>query len=275
MPMVPLLALFGAHAVVWLGRAARERRAVSLSVSLALLAALALFMNRDPDNGAGFDAQNHGILGEMYLHAGRPREAREEFLQTLRMMQHLPAGSADEQSRRVVASAHLSLVLALQAEEAEGSSVAEDEMILHLRSAADTPDADLRHDALSMLGGLMMKRGDAAGAAEAYAGAVRADPKDRPLSLRLAEALHKAGRLREALEVAEQVIRQPGDTDAVTLGDAHYGAALLYRDLGEPGPMRAHLREALRLNPAHPRAAWIQIQIAAPTPDRDDHPKED
>ena len=273
--MVPLLALFGAHAVVSLGRAARERRAVILSVSLATLAALALFMNRDPDNGAGFDAQNHGLLGEMYLHAGRPREARDEFLQSLRMMERLPAGSADEQSRRVVASAHFGIVLALQAEGAERASGAEDEMILHLRSAADTPDADQRHDALSQLGGLMMKRGDPAGAAEAYAGALRADPADLPLKLHLAEALHKTGRLREALDVAEAVIQQPGDGDAVTLGDAHYGAALLHRDLGEPGPMRAHLREALRLNPAHPRAAWMRDQLAAPEQNRYNQPRED
>ena len=148
-------------------------------------------------------------------------------------------------------------------------------MILHLRSAADAPDADQRHDALSLLGGLMMKRGDAPGAAEAYAGAVRAGPADPSLKLRLAEALHKAGRLREALDVAGQVIREPGESDAVTLGDAHYGAALLHRDLGEPGPMHAHLREALRLNPAHPRAAWIQEVIAAPGPNRYNHPRED
>jgi tetratricopeptide (TPR) repeat protein len=90
-----------------------------------------------------------------------------------------------------------------------------------------------------------------------------ADPVRRlELSLRLAEALHRSGDPQQALEVVEQALdgapRLP-DRDAAA---AHYGEALIYRDLAQPELMRFHMRECLRLDPAHPRAAWMREMLA-------------
>ena len=260
MPMIPLFCLFAAHAASWLAHATMARRLASLSWSVPVLVALAVFVNRDPGNSPGFEAQHRGILGEMYLHAGRSREAADQFRSTLAMLQALPAGPNGQQHARMVSSAHFGIVLA--AEGPAPAPASEEEIVQHLIAAARSPDADLRRDAAERLGSRLLKRGDAAGAAAALAEAVQAAPQDPGLLLRLAEALHKAGRPTEALAAADAAIAAAGDSRPL-LASAHYGKALIYlKDIPDPGLAAHHLREVLRLDPSHARAAWIRERLA-------------
>ncbi|MFQ5700786.1 MAG: tetratricopeptide repeat protein [Acidobacteriota bacterium] len=261
MPMVPLLALFAAHAAVRLARAPRRREYGLLAWSLPALVGLTLFVNRDPGNSLAFRAQNHAILGEMMLHAGRDEEAVDQFRRALALFENYPGDSAGEQFARVTTSSHYGIVLAHRA---GAPSVSDEEVIDHLRAAGRSPDADLRRDALGDLGALLLARGDAGGAAAAFAGAVRADPADFRLRLRLAEAQHRAGRPDAALRTVEEAIALFPKADPKDLASAHYGEALIYlRDRPDPGRAERHLREVLRLDPDHPRADWIRRTLAS------------
>ena len=86
--------------------------------------------------------------------------------------------------------------------------------------------------------------------------------------LREAEELHKEGRLTEALRKAEAAqkaaVYLPEPERSLSLADAHYGQALIHRDLGEREAMKEHMRDCLRANPEHPRAAWMKEMLAAP-----------
>jgi len=265
MPMVPLLALFAAHGAVWLFRAAARRDLGRLLWSVPLLVGLFLFSNRDPGNNRAFDAQNNGIVGEMLLQAGRPDDAIEAFRRAIAMLEGYPGDSAGEQFLRVIASAHYGIVLASDMRAAGGGAPLEKtEIMSHLRAAGRAPAADLRHDALSRLGSMQAAEGEPAAAAQSYAGAVEADPRDFGLRLRLAESLHKAGRPREALETVERALEEVPEIDPVQRADAHYGEALIYlRDLPDRQRASFHLQQVLRLNPGHPRADWIRAQLEA------------
>ncbi len=260
MPMVPLLALFAAHGVVTLGRAALRRDARGLAWGLPAVGLLALAVNRDAGQSLAFRAQNEGILGEMYLQSGRPAEAAARFRETLRLLEGYPGDSTGDQHRRVVASAHFGLAIAL---ETAGAAAPAGEVLAHLRAAGASPDADLRRDALGRAGALLLSGGDAAAATEAYRSAAEAAPADLALRLRFAEALHRGGRPREALEEVESALREAPPADPRLLASAHFGRALLYRDLGDPAAMRRHLAEALRLDPAHPRADWMRHALSS------------
>ena len=262
MPMIPLLMIFAAHAAVTLARATRPGRLATLAAAVPGLIILALFINRDPGNSRVFEAQNHGILGEMYLEAERPAEAVTEFESALHLMDEVPSGARTAQDQRMIASAHFGIVLA-------GTDRSEDEMLAHLSAAAVSPDADTRRDALSRLGGVLMVRGDAAGAADAFAGSISADPSPGPdgfqRRLALAEALHKSGRAAEALAAVKEALGgAPPSIDPVLLADAHYGAALIYlHDIPDPSLAARELQEVLRLNPQHQRAEWIRRTLAS------------
>jgi tetratricopeptide (TPR) repeat protein len=263
MPMVPLLALFAGHAVVEMARAARARRLWPLAWSVPAAAVLLLAVHRDPGHALGFDAQNHGILGEMNLHAGRPAPALAEFREALRLLEGYPGDTSGDQHRRVAASCHMGIVLALEMG-AERDTPPATEMVEHLRAAALSPDEDLQRDALDRLGSLLLQIGDPAGAAEAWARAVQIDPGGFSRRLRLAEALHRAGRPREALVTVEAALREAPPPRREDLADAHYGQALIYMgDLRDNARAAGHLREVLRLSPAHPRAAWIRDRLAS------------
>ncbi|HKY31988.1 MAG TPA: tetratricopeptide repeat protein [Candidatus Polarisedimenticolia bacterium] len=261
MPMVPLLAPFGAHAAVAAWRAARRRHAVRAAAIAVPVALLAVAMSRDPGHGSGFAAQNHGILGEMHLHAGRPGPALTHFREAVAALRDYPGDSSGDQHRRVEASSHFGIVLALEMADDPGSL---SERMEHLRAAALSPDADLRRDALDRLGALLMEQGDPAAAAAAYEAAVRLDPKDFGRRLRLAEALHRGGRPQEALTVVEAAVREAPGAGRRELAAAHYGRALIFLgELRDPARAAAHLEEVLRLDPTHPRAGWIRERLAS------------
>lgn len=257
MPMIPLLALFAAHGAAGIARAARARDVRTLAWSVPVAAGLLLFVHRDPGNAPAFHAQNHGIFGEMFLHANRPQEAVSEFRAAIAMLEGYPGDSTGEQNRRVMDSSRFGIALARQ----DGAVVSDEEVLARLRDARDAVDADLRHDVLATLGGLLLARGDAAAAADAFAGAVSADPNDLDSLLRLAEAQHKAGRPDEALATAASVVRGFPDADPRALASAHYGQALIYMDRSDLALATDHLREVLRLDPSHPRAEWIRARL--------------
>jgi tetratricopeptide (TPR) repeat protein len=176
------------------------------------------------------------------------------------MLEDYPGDSAGEQHRRVADASRFGIALARE----EGAAVSDEELLAVLQGAAEAPDDDLRHDVLAALGGVLMTRGDPSGAAEAWQGAIGADPNDIDSRLRLAEALHKAGRPDDALATAARVLSEFPNARPSVLASAHYGEALIY--LAErPDPERAaeHLREVLRLDPQHPRAEWIRARLAA------------
>lgn len=267
MPMIPMIAPFAAHGLVRIARAIRARDVRSLAWSLPLAGALLLFVHRDPGNAPAFDAQNHGIVGEMLLHAGRPQEAVEEFRAAIAMLEGYPGDSTGEQHRRVIDSSRFGIALARE----DGATVSDEEVIASLRAASEAPEAGLRHEVLVMLGGLLAARGDAAGAADAFAGAVQADPGDVGTLLRLAEAQHKAGRHDDALATAQRVVSGFPEAGPHVLAAAHYGQALVY--LGEradPVLAAVHLRAVLELHPEHPRADWIRGRLAALTQEKPD-----
>ncbi len=265
MPMVPLLALFAAHGAVILYRSAAGADRRRLVWGVPLVVVLILFCNRDPGNSLAFEAQNHGILGEMFLYAGRPDDAMTHLHEAIGMLEGYPGDSAGDQYLRVIASAHYGMVLASDMRAARGgNALPRAEILSHLRAAARAPDADLRRDALARLGEMLASAGDSDGAAQAYTGAVEAAPHDFGLRLLLAESLHQAGRARESLETVEQALAEMPDADPVLRADAHYGEALIYlHDLPDGERAVFHLREVLRLNPSHPRADWIRRRLAS------------
>lgn len=230
MPMVPLMTLFAAHAVVELARAARTGAWMRCALGGAAVAVLAIAVNRDPGNDQTFDAQNHGVLGEMYLHAGQPDAALSEFERTIQSLTANPGLLTSDQQLRVLVSAHWGIVLAMEA----GGRPADAAMLEHLRGAAASPDADLRRD-------VMVRR------------------------LRIAESLHKGGDPAGALAVVSEALAdgERGESlDPLLLADAHYGIALIrLNGLPEPAQAAHHLRETLRLNPSHPRASWIRATL--------------
>lgn len=231
MPMVPLLTLFAAHAAAQLVRGARSRAWKSVTIAAVSTALLALAVNRGPGNDIAFEAQNHGVLGEMHLRAGQPAEATEQFEEAIRLLAANPGLVTDEQQLRVLVSAHWGMVLGLEMQ----GNAPDDLLLEHLRGAAASPDADLRRDVL-------VRR------------------------LQIAESLHKAKDAARALAVVTEALadgEKGVPVDPVLLADAHYGLALIrLTDLPDAAEAAHHLRETLRLNPSHPRAGWIRDALA-------------
>lgn len=259
LPMVPLLGLFAAHAAVTLAAAIRMRDLRRLSWIVPALAALALFVNRDPGHERGFEAQNAGILGEMSLVAGRPDEAVDHFRRALDQLAGYGGDTAGDQHLRVAASCHYGIALARR----DGAPVTAPDAIIHLRAALDGPDPDLRRDAAIDLADLLSEQADWDGAAAAWRRAIAERPDDFRLRLRLGEALHKAGHASESAAVVSQALEEIPGAGAMNLAAAHYGLALIHlRDIPDPGKAARHLRETLRLNPDHPRAEWIRSRLA-------------
>jgi len=258
MPMIPLLILFGGHAASWLAATLGARRWRSLAWCLPLLALLAAAMNRDPGNNLAFEAQNRGILGEMRLYAGQAGRAREDFDAALGMLRGYPGDTSGRQHDRVIAAGHFGIALAIEMDPNAGT---QEERIEHLRAALDAPDADTRRDAADRLGAALMARSDFAGAARALQAAVEAAPDSFSMRLHLAEAQHRAGDPQAALRTVQAALAETIPASAAERADAHYGLALVHRDLGDPAAMREQLRICLAANPAHPRAAWIRAQL--------------
>jgi tetratricopeptide (TPR) repeat protein len=259
MPAVPFLALFAAHGLLSLVASLRERRLGAAGALAAWAAAAFLFVNRDPGNAPAFHAQNDAILGEMYLHAGRADDAAASFRRGVEALAPM-AESGDPVLVRILGAARHGLGVS---ERSRGDAAAAERA---LREAAACPDPDVRADALLELAEILKEKGDAAGRASALGEAASLRPADFELRIRHAEALYALGRLDEALlEIRAALSIDPPPSRAAQ-ARAWYGAGLVHAAAGDPRAAREAFDRTLRLDPNHPRAAWIRRLLAGSEP---------
>jgi tetratricopeptide (TPR) repeat protein len=213
MPVVPILCLLAAHAALALLSAARARRVRTLAWALPALALLFVLVLLPPGNTALFAAQNHSLLAEMFLEAGRTSEAASEYRACIAAIDALPAAETAP-GKRVQAGAHMGLARTLLKEGDDGAAIGE------LRLAAESPREDVRFAALSTLGALLGEWGNASAAADALRGAVAERPDDFEARMSYAEALDRMGRTSEAIEQLDRAIAiNPRDPDAPRIRD--------------------------------------------------------
>lgn len=213
-PVVPVLALFAAHAATAMTRAALARDWRTLAWALLVLAGLVGFVTLSPGNTPLFDAQNHSLVAEMELESGRLREAAEEYRACIAAVDRLPAGESTP-ARRVQAGARLGLGRTLlKLGDVQGA-------IQELTQAAESPREDVRYASLTMLGVLLGERGNARGSAEALKRAVAERPDEFEARMLYAEALDRIGMRNEAIAEVEAALRiRPGDAEASRIHSA-------------------------------------------------------
>jgi len=208
MPVAPILCLLAAHAGVSLVAAIRAKRFATLGWALPALALLFVLVLMPAGNTALFDAQNHSLLAEMFLEAGRLDEAASEYRVCIAAIETLPAAET-EPGKRVQAGAHMGLARTLLKQGDDQGAIGE------LRLAAESPREDVRFAALSTLGALLGEKGNAPAAAEALKRAVALRPDDFEARMSYAEALDRLGMTREAIDQIDRAIGiNPEDRDA-------------------------------------------------------------
>ena len=257
MPIVPVLLLFAGYGLVELTRILLERRWTRAVCALAVTAVAFGICGLDLEDDPLHQGQGHAQLAELLLRAGRLSEAETESSESVRLLSEIPiTGASIPEVMKEAYETRASILRALVRAEEAGSWD---------RRARDLAPASrkLTDDGLHQ-----MEAGRHAAAALAFQKALEAlgesaDPAERAqIRLHLAEALHRAGRPREALEVVERVLAAASELPARDVAAAHYGEGLIYRDLGDTDKMRSHLHECLRLDPEHPRAEWIKQTLA-------------
>lgn len=214
MPAVPILCLFGAHAAVRLLRAIRERRWRMPAWAIPLLALLVLFVSRDPGNTPLFQAQNQALVAEMHLEAENLPAAAAAYRRSIEAIQQLPMIGMPGMSAaaRVKANAHLGLARTLL------RLGRREEGIRELRLAAVSPRPEVRFNSLMLLGALLADGGDWQEAAKFLRRAVGERPDDYEARMSYAEALHRVGRRREAIQQLDEALRiRPGDPRATRI----------------------------------------------------------
>jgi len=291
LPVIPVLMLFAGHAVAGVAGAVRQRR--YKAIGAAVLAALVAggVVSLDLENDPVHIGQGHAQLAELLLRSGRLAEADAESRESVRLLEDVYTGAGgrtgegghgvapEGEAGRPDLGASFYIVLG----EAYGTRASilrarghGEEAAVWARRAAGaggtTPAPGSAVDEVSKLSGAaaeQAREGMFDEAAASYRRAVDAlGPGGQPLRLfrlrmHLAEALHHAGRPEEALRVVQESLMHSPDIPDADRADAHFGEAMIYRDLGNDAAMRSHLRECLRLNPAHPRAAWIERTLGS------------
>ncbi len=256
MPAVPFLAVFAGYGAVRMAELMRERRFRALAGAAFGLAAVFLFVNRDPGNAPSFHAQNEAILGEMYLHAGRLDDAAASFQRGIEGLRQI-AEPPDPVLARIAGAAQYGLGVTQRRR--ENMEAAERAFL----SAADASDPDVRADAALELASLLRSRGDDRSAAAALGVAAAARPGDVPIRLRYAEALFGIGRVDDSLAQVNAVLSARPEPAPSDLADAHYGAAMIHLARGDAAAARAEMRRTLELSPRHPRAAWMRGMLGS------------
>lgn len=253
MPSVALWALFAGYGAVWTARAARAGDWRRLAAASGTLLCAGLVTFADPGNGPAFHAQNDAILGELNLHAGRPKQAAAYFESGIEKM--APAAEAgDAEMARITGAARLGLGLARAQEgDASGAEAA-------FRQAARCPDIDVRVDALLALADLLSRGGGGRDLAAILGEASALRPGDFALKVRHAQALYKEGRTAEARGVIEAALASGTASDPLDEADAWYGLAMILAP-GDPIRAAGAYRRVLELSPGHPRAAWMREQV--------------
>ncbi|HKY31989.1 MAG TPA: glycosyltransferase family 39 protein [Candidatus Polarisedimenticolia bacterium] len=263
LPLIPVLAVLAAGAAAggWEAAVRRRKRTAAAAAAAALAAGLIVWA--DPDTDPVHRGQSRSQLAELLRRAGRLDEAAAESEAGLALMEPYAA--------RAGGTSNASLEAALREARSTHLRILKDRG-LHAEAAAwekrHPPPAAPTAPAAVDEGSLLMARGEFLEAASFYERVLRdmkrdAGPVERVrVALRRAEALHRAGRPRQALAEVEAALDGAPGLPPADMAAAHFGEALIYRDLGEPERMRFHLRECLRLNPAHPRAAWMRELLA-------------
>jgi 4-amino-4-deoxy-L-arabinose transferase-like glycosyltransferase len=219
MPVVPILCLFGAHAVVRLSGAVRGREWRMLLWSAPLLALLGIFVTGDPGNTPLFEAQNQALIAEMHLEGGRLTEAAGAYRRSIEEIERLPmTGMAA--AGRVKANAHLGLARTLlRAGDRAGG-------IEQMRLASRSPRPEVRFNALMALAALFGEDGDLPAAEEALHRAAGENRDDYEARMMHAEVLERLGRRREAIAELDEALRiRPGDPDASRIRAVLAGAS--------------------------------------------------
>ncbi len=290
LPMAAVILILAGGALGGMVDALRAGRVRMVAAAAGLFVAVFLACNVDLENDPLHIGQSRAQLAALLLEAGRLDEADEESLAGVRGLEDAwvrwggrldgsghgidlsDAGASAPRAGvsfyETISEAYATRAAVLNARGFGGEAGA---WRRWARAAAvdpsapppGTPAAHRYRD-----GAIAAEAGRFEEAVAAYRAALDATGRDRPrarlgIALRLAEALHRAGRPREALAVVEEALDAMPDIPDIDHAAAHYGRALIYRDLGEPERMRFHMRECLRLNPAHPRAGWMRETLAA------------
>ena len=213
-PAVPILCLFGGHAIVEIAGAARARSWPLLGACAVALSALFYFIALDPANTPLFAAQNQALLAEMHLEAGGMEKAEAGYRASLAAISRLDVRDGVP-AQRVEANAHLGLARVLL------ESRRDEEGIRELTLAARSPRTEVRAGAQRMLATIHMERGELELAAGAAMAALREEPDDFELRMICAEALDRTGRRPEAIRQLDEALRiRPTDPDARRIREA-------------------------------------------------------
>jgi tetratricopeptide (TPR) repeat protein len=295
LPVIPILMVLAGGALAWLPSVVRLRRLHALGPALAAALVAALLAAPDLEDDPVHLGQMQAQTAELLKRAGRPREAEPESIEAIAKIEGFftarggrlsaeghgvpPPGAEGRPPLGASFYAALAEAYQTRADVLRALGRADEAALWERHARAADPDAagSGGRSAASSAGAAdsgtrLLQSGKFQEAADSYRAELEAlppgtDPVARlRLSLRVAEAMHRAGHPREALDVVEKALdaapRFP-DTEAAA---AHYGEALIYRDLGEPERMRFHMRECLRLDPAHPRAGWMRSILAKDLP---------
>ncbi len=252
MPMIPVLLVLASGAISGaascIDRSARARRRPGrLAAGVGVFAIAWLLCGADLEDDPLHLGQSHEQLASLLLAAGRLDEAHAESLAAIGTLESAWVGLGGE----LGPEGH-GLDLAGPAPRPGVSS----SFLAIAREAYATHATILRR----------LGRGDEASLWDRHAQVPAAETL-LMAALRRAQALHRAGQSRAALAVVEEALDAAGGKiPASENAAAHYGRALIHRDLGDEEWMRFHMRECLRLDPAHPRAAWMKEQLACSHP---------
>ena len=290
MPVVPILMLFAGAGVVGVAAAVARRRFAAAIVALAVAGVVLATTGRDLEDDPVHLGQGHAQLAELLIRSGRTEQARTEMTSALQLLEGFftrmggqlgPEGhgvpAAGQPGRPDLGASFYAVMseayqTSSRIARADGDDAGAQSWARLAIAAGGSGARAAQVAELARQGDKQMEAHrflDAAGtfgeALELMPAGADAETAGRArLTLRRAEALHRAGQPRDALEIVESLLaRSPGPAP-LDAADAHYGEALIYRDLGERDHAREHLRECLRLNPAHPRADWIREQLAHP-----------
>ncbi|MGH9869949.1 MAG: glycosyltransferase family 39 protein [Candidatus Polarisedimenticolia bacterium] len=293
MPAVPVLLVLAGTALAWLPSALARRRFGMVSAAAGAALVVLAIGSADLEDDPVHLAQGRCQTADLLLRAGRLAEADTESLEGVRALEAffvsqggtlgrdghgVPA--VGERGRPDLGASFYAVLSEGYATRARVADAKGDDREGDLwgrlaliadpsRQASQGPagagpgaEGPLKEGARHMSAGRFQ---DAAASFRKALDAMSpdAEPSRRlQVSLRLAEAVHRGGDPRGALAVVERALEAAPKLPDADAAAAHYGEALIFRDLGEPERMRFHIRECLRLDPAHPRAAWMRQMLA-------------
>ena len=235
-PMVPLLILFAAHAIVVTWDAVQSGGSRALLPAAAVAAVAAIVVNWPLESMAAERGRSYVNLGIALAAEGKLDPAVAAYRRAIEDAPNDP-----------VAYANLGAALAAQGRAQDAG----DALVTALRLAPDMPEA---HRSLAML---LAQRGDFAGAERHFRAIVEKNPGSSRDRTDLGNTILEQGRIDEAMATYREVLgRDPRFLDArLNLANALLRA-------GRRDEAIAEVREAVRLDPASAdaRQALEQLQ---------------